>query len=173
MEGNDVLLSFKGEITSDLLTSIFEIVEKKLEEIDEDPKKKKKVYNIMVECLQNLYHHMAEHQIDISEEELKKRRSALFLIAKRSDCFYISTGNYIMNENVETLKDKLELINGMSREELRAYYREILNNEELSAKGGGGLGIIDIARKSENKLEYDFKSIDQQYSFFSLAVKIG
>ncbi len=54
MEKNDILLSFKGEITSDLLTSILQIMENKMVNMQEEPKLKKKVYNVLVECLQNL-----------------------------------------------------------------------------------------------------------------------
>ena len=58
MERNKIMLSFKGDITSELLTSILQIMENKLENIQEEPKVKKKVYNVLVECLQNLYHHL-------------------------------------------------------------------------------------------------------------------
>ena len=60
MERNNILLSFKGEVTSDLLTSILQIMENKMADLQEEPKMKKKVYNVLVECLQNLYHHMDE-----------------------------------------------------------------------------------------------------------------
>ena len=60
MEDGNIMLSFKGEVTSDLLTSILQIMESKMETLDEPPKIKKKVYNILVECLQNLYHHIDE-----------------------------------------------------------------------------------------------------------------
>ena len=58
MEKANVMLSFKGEVTSDLLTSILQIMESKMETLEEPPRIKKKVYNILVECLQNLYHHL-------------------------------------------------------------------------------------------------------------------
>ena len=47
-----------------------------------------------------------------------------------------------------------------------------MGNGKLSEKGGGGLGLIDIAKKSRNKLGYSFKEIDKDYSFFTLIVKI-
>ena len=47
MEQNNVLLSFKGEITSDLLTSILQIMENKMVNMQEEPKLKKKVYSLM------------------------------------------------------------------------------------------------------------------------------
>jgi Na+/phosphate symporter len=58
MDRNNILLSFKGDITSELLTSILQIMENKMDNMQEDSKTKKKVYNVLVECLQNLYHHM-------------------------------------------------------------------------------------------------------------------
>ena len=145
MEDGNIMLSFKGEVTSDLLTSILQIMESKMEVLDESPKIKKKVYNILVECLQNLYHHIDEDDTLTAANE----KSALFMIRKSDDGDYsIMTGNYIAN-------------------------KEVLNNGEMAAKGGGGLGMIDIARKSGKKLDYSFINIDNNFSFFSLIVNIA
>ena len=43
----------------------------------------------------------------------------------------------------------------------------------MSLKGGGGLGMIDIARKIGQKLHYSFMIIDDKYSFFSLNIKVS
>jgi len=43
----------------------------------------------------------------------------------------------------------------------------------MSKKGGGGLGLIDIARRSGQKLQYKIREIDNDYSFFTLTVKIS
>lgn len=170
MEEGNIMLSFKGEVTSDLLTSILQIMESKMEVLDESPKIKKKVYNILVECLQNLYHHIDEDDALTAANE----KSALFMIRKSDDGDYsIMTGNYIVNENVNHLKSRLDKINSMDREELKDYYKEVLNNGEMSAKGGGGLGMIDIARKSGKKLDYSFINVDKNFSFFSLIVNIA
>ena len=48
----------------------------------------------------------------------------------------------------------------------------MLSNGEMSDKGGGGLGFIDIAKKSGEKLNYHIRKIDEKYSFFTLTVKI-
>lgn len=170
MEDGNIMLSFKGEVTSDLLTSILQIMESKMEVLDESPKIKKKVYNILVECLQNLYHHIDEDDTLTAANE----KSALFMIRKSDEGDYsIMTGNYIANENVNLLKNKLDKINSMDKEELKDYYKEVLNNGEMSAKGGGGLGMIDIARKSGRKLDYSFINVDSKFSFFSLIVNIA
>jgi len=172
MERNKIMLSFKGDITSELLTSILQIMESKLENIQEEPKIKKKVYNVLVECLQNLYHHL-DVSPDGSDEETKIAKSAIFMIGKYDNEYNIITGNYILTKNVDTLKGKLDKVNSMDKEQLKEYYKQILSEGEFSAKGGGGLGMIDIARKSGQKLNYSFKLIDPTYSFFSLNIKIS
>jgi hypothetical protein len=170
MERNKIMLSFKGDITSELLTSVLQIMESKLENMQEEPKIKKKVYNVLVECLQNLYHHL---DVESGGEDPAKYRSAIFMIGKIGAEYSIYTGNYIFNENVPPLRDKLNRINVMSKDELKEYYKEILNNDEFSQKGGGGLGMIDIARKSGQKLNFQFMPVDNRYSFFSLNIKIS
>lgn len=169
MESNNIMLSFKGDITSELLTSILQIIESKLDNLQEEPKVKKKVYNVLVECLQNLYHHLD----DVDETHEEDAKSAIFMISKGADQYNIVTGNYINTENVETLKKRLEEINVLSKEELKEYYKTVLNNGEMSLKGGGGLGMIDIARKTGEKLDFNFLPINDNYSFFSLKIKIA
>lgn len=170
MEDGKIMLSFKGEITSELLTSILQIMESKLDNLGEEPKLKKKVYNILVECLQNLYH----HNDIMGNDDKAASRSSLFLIGRNDNSTYrIITGNYILNENVDGFRSRLDKINSMSKEELKEFYLNTLSNEEFSDKGGGGLGMIDIARKSGQKIDYQFNQLNDEYSFFSLIINIA
>ena len=69
---------------------------------------------------------------------------------------------------LRSLKRRIKRINRSSHEEIKELYKFILNHQRISAKGGGGLGLVDIARKTGNKLEYAFKEYDENYSFFYL-----
>ena len=168
MEKQDVMLSFRGALTSELLDSILTIVEQKLNQFEETTKIKKKVFNVLVECMQNLYHHTDDRKA-LKEQD----SSVILMIAKKENGYCIITGNHVLNKNVEILKSRIDEINEMSREEMKAYYKSILNNGTYSEKGGGGLGIIDIARRSGQKLEYGFVKVDNENSFFSLNVSIN
>ena len=79
MERDYVLLAFKGSITSELLSSVFQIMESKMEDLQDSPKIRKRVFNVLVECLQNLYHHIDEFEIVGSPEELAEK-SLLFSV---------------------------------------------------------------------------------------------
>jgi len=170
LEERNVILSFKGIMTSELLTTILQIMETKMNRFEERPKIRKKVFNVLVECLQNLYHHIDE-DID-SGETLYNELNSLFMIAKSKSTYVVTTGNYMRAKDVSNLKEKLDLINGMSKEELKSYYKQVLNEGTMSEKGTAGLGMIDIARKSGKELEYNFSSLNDNLTFFSLSVKI-
>tara|TARA_B100000965_G_C19542364_1_gene736187 strand:+ start:238 stop:798 length:561 start_codon:yes stop_codon:yes gene_type:complete len=173
MERDRILLAFKGSITSELLTSVFQIMESKMEDLQDTPKIRKRVFNVLVECLQNLYHHIDDFEVHGSPEQLSQRKSAIFSISRTEEFYNIVTGNFIYPENVEDISEKIDHINSLNKDELKKFYKETLNNGTMSKKGGGGLGLIDIARRSGEKLQYKIREIDKDYSFFTLTVKIS
>lgn len=164
----DVIISYKGEITSDLITNVLEVVESKLDETPEKSKIRKKVYNVLVESLQNLFHH---GQGDVSENNMNIR-FGVFIVTRIEFGYNVLTGNFVNNERVQFLTDRLNQINSLSKEELKSLYKMILNNQEFSFKGGGGLGMIDIARKTDSKLNYEFYKIDDKHTFYTLNINI-
>lgn len=172
MQVNNVIFVYQGEVTQDLVTSVLEMMEKKLDEDGEDKKVKKKVFNVMVECIQNVYHHLDALETTNVSGKINDKR-ALLMIGKEDTDYYVITGNYILNEKVEAVREKLERVNKCDKEELKKLYQEILANEQMSDKGTAGLGMIDIARKSGQKLGYDFHYVNETYSFFSLEAKIS
>ena len=168
MEKNNVLLSFKGAINDGLIDAIVELVERKLHLNEESSKVRKKVFNILIECLQNLFHHNAK-----LDQEIKDQTAVVVMIAKNIEGYSIVTGNLINDVKVESFKEKLEEINSLDRQGLKELYKSVLKQGEFSDAGGAGLGLIDIGRKSGEKLEYGFIPFDENYSFFSLNVKIN
>jgi hypothetical protein len=53
----EAIVSFKGNISSDSISEILIGVEENFLKSNISVKLRKKTYNILVECLQNLYHH--------------------------------------------------------------------------------------------------------------------
>jgi hypothetical protein len=168
--GNQILY-YKGNIDSDLINSVLDSVEAKMVNGKEHPKLRKKVYNVLVESLQNLYHHVEKVPEDF--EDQKSEKYGMLAINKVDNGYKIITGNFIFSEDVKMLEEKIKRINRSSREELTELYKFILNHQRISSKGGGGLGLVDIARKSGNKLEYLFKDYDEKSSFFYLKILVN
>ena len=163
-------MAFKGSISSELISNVLEVVESRLDEYDESSKIRKKVYNVLVESLQNLYHHI-EDLPDAMQKEYDEKFGIL-VVSRLDDKYRVSTGNFIAQDKVDVLRSRIDKINSMSREELKDMYKFILNHQRLSEKGGGGLGLVDIARKTGNQLDYTFERYDDLYYFFNLDVYV-
>jgi len=166
----DVIMAYKGSITSELINDVLEGVEKKLDEAHEESKTRKKIYNVLVESMQNLFHHIEEYHEGVNEDLDPK--FGVLVIEKENGLYKVTTGNFVNSTKIKFLKEKIDKINSLTKDELKDMYKFILNHQKLSAKGGGGLGLVDIARKTGNKLEYAFYNYNNNYYFFNLTIRI-
>ena len=167
MNHSNIILAYNGSVSDELFDSILQLAENKLDKLDLETKIRKKIFSILVEILQNVYHHFEE------EGKREPEQSIIFLIYKEAYGYRVISGNPILNNEVGGLKERIDVINNMSNEEIKSIYRDRLSHGELSPKGGAGLGMLDIVRKSGDKIDYDFRKIDDLYSFFSLEIKIS
>jgi hypothetical protein len=167
----DVILFYRGNIDSDVINHVLDTVEDKLVEINEQSRLRKKVYNVLVESLQNLYHHV--ERVPVGFEDQSSEKFGVLKVNKVDGGYKIITGNFVLTDNVEKLEEKIKRINRSSHEEIKELYKFILNHQRISAKGGGGLGLVDIVRKTGNKLEYNFKEYDDKYSFFYFDIYVN
>ena len=157
---------YRGIFTQNITDDILSLAEINLNKVEDGAKIKKRIYFIMVECLQNITRHQDESIIKSSEE------NGIFVIQKKKSRYFITTGNLIPIEKVVIIRSQLEKINSLAPDKLKVYYKEILESGTLSDKGGAGLGLIEMARKSGNKLSFDFKPINDNYSFFYLTTEV-
>jgi hypothetical protein len=128
---------------------------------------RKKVSFLMAECIQNIVRHgEGENITEITNQ------SEMFFTRNIDDTYFISSANIVDKEKQAFLEEKLELVNQLDKDGLKSLYLDILTNESLSEKGGAGLGLVEMARKSGQKLDFDFQTINELYSFFYLQIKL-
>lgn len=172
LERQRIMLSFKGSLTTELITALLGMIEHKMELLEPDGRTRKRVFNVVMECLQNLYHHKSSTPSGTAHGEDTSGPHGVVMIAHLENGYSVLTGNLMAHTDVDRLKAHLERINGLSPEELREFYKTTLADGRFGARGGGGLGMIDIARKSGAKLEYGFVPMDKDSAFFSLNVNV-
>ena len=86
---------------------------------------------------------------------------------RTDNSYVIYSGNVILEEKVHELRNKLLEINSMTVEEIKEVYKMIIaGSSGFSEKAGAGLGLIDIAKKSGSKLDFDFEHVNEKYAFF-------
>ena len=167
MQRNNLNYIYRGFFTQSITDNIILLTEASMNSVVEDSKIKKRVFTILVEGLQNVTRHQ-----EIDGKEASPNQSGIFIIQNQNGRYYITTGNPILKSSIPTLTRQLDKINGMSPEDLKMFYKEVLNDNVISNKGGAGLGLIEMARKSGNKLDFDFSDLNDNYSYFYMGTTV-
>ena len=168
MMAEKLILVYEGDFTQESTKSILAMAERNLDTSGEDSSIKRKVFNVMVEALQNI----VKHSDELVDGTIKSH-AAIFLIGRDEKRYSIMSGNPIRKENIDRLNTALEKINSLGKDGLKDLYKEIIKNTTISEKGGAGLGFVDMARKSGEKLEYSFPEMNTEYAFFCLQVTVS
>lgn len=169
MKKNNINLAYEGEITHQITKAFTSLTENNMIRDEDYSSVQKKVFHVMVECLQNISKH-ADNQFNFVSS---KDGRGIFLVSKDEAEYNVTTGNVVKNEKIDELKKMLEHINQLDRANLNKLYKQKIKEGRLSEKGGAGLGFIDIARKTGQKLVYSFVKIDDEKSFFVLTSTIS
>lgn len=173
MLSKKITLAYEGEVTQEITKAFTAMTEKNLEKTEENGKIKKKVYHVMVECLQNIAKHADDDSVGASDKlENGLSKTGIFIIGSDDNEYFITSGNGIVNENIPALKEMIDDINVLDQEELKQLHKTKMRETAISDKGGAGLGFIDMVRKTGNPLEYHFEPIDETSSFFLLKSRI-
>ena len=166
MAANNVYLIWSGHISSDVGKEVLSFTETKLAEEDVELNLRRRVFSILVEILENV----AKYSPGREPEE--RFGMPVAMIKLEDEVYSLSTGNLILNENVEHLKGKLDTINRYDKVGLKELFRKSLSGQTISSDSTGNMGLIDMARKSGSKLVYQFEQINELYSYYTLTVKV-
>jgi hypothetical protein len=164
MSKQKILLSHFGTINPEITNTLLRNLKNDINSFEEEEISKKKVYKVTVECLENICRH--------ADQEQTNQPSAIFLLGKDDENYHVISGNYVYNEDIQLLTTSIEEINHLDKEHIKDRYRDVLKQNKISIKGGAQLGIIDMALKSGNKLEYEFFPTTDGVSFFILKIQI-
>lgn len=170
MNDKNVIMSFMGELTHQVTTSLLKNLKENMSSTNVDVVTQKRLYGIIVECLDNISKHWVAMDI---ERVLGRSSPPLFMLSRKDNFYFIVTGNHVPSEHVDSLIKKIELVNALDKKGLQDYYRQTLAKESPLERDNAGLGIIDIALKSGNKLEYEFKPITGAVSFYVIQARIS
>ncbi|MBD3638988.1 MAG: hypothetical protein HUJ25_16660 [Crocinitomicaceae bacterium] len=94
----------------------------------------------------------------------------VFGLRGRRDYMHIFSSNLIVEEVKQILIDKIEEVNAKDKQELKELYMHILETGEINEKGGAGMGLVEMTRRSGNPLQYEFHEVDQDVYSFNLQI---
>jgi hypothetical protein len=166
VEKGEVLINHYGPLSYEEIGFLLNKMTSLLERYNFGITIRKKVYSAMVESLENIY----KHQDLIRGSNNYQPKFSLILEDDKVD---LSCSNSLLKAKMGPLKARLEKVNQLDKAGLKEFYKEVILSGNVTQKGGAGLGIINIAKVTENKLEFSFDDIDDQYTYFTLRIKVS
>jgi hypothetical protein len=165
---NQVLICFSGRFSQGIIEELGEAIKKRMENEDKSKNDIYNVFSIFIEQTQNIKNYVAAKEGGQMYEQISN--SSIVCIGKAEDRYFIWSGNVIENPDIQPLREKLVLVSGLSKEELKKIYKETIKREIEPGSRGAGIGLIDIARKATFPVEYSFETIDETVSFYQIRV---
>ncbi len=161
------IYSYSGNLSFDIIEKILFKSKNKIDVLGFEHIVNKRVYSVLVECLENTYKHNKKTKHTPKHEQVE-------LVLENSDTnFTISISNYIDKDNLTELASKIEKVNSLELSELNSLYRDAISKALISKKGGAGLGIIEIARNSRQKIVYNIIRENGTGIYLNLQIKVA
>lgn len=173
MPENKILLEFKGDLSYDTIGHFLKILDKLTLDMRMELNSRKILYSILVECLENIFRHY-----DLADEETivydSNYLTQFSLEKQNNEVFILKAANLVSNKNVETLKSKINLINSLDKQGLKNLYKSSIRNLiKTNFTVGSGLGLIDIAKLSGNKIDYMITKLTDEIFYFHIIITIS
>ena len=118
------------------------------------------VFAVYIELAQNVRNYLALRDITLSDAT-----SSIITIAKKGDTYAVSSGNIVLKADGEALCRRIDEVNAMTLEERKRQYREILRRDVAPGAMGAGLGLLEIVKRSSEKMVCSVRSVDDVYGF--------
>lgn len=171
-ENDEILFSYNGVISQSFVNSIEKLIDDTLSSYDNniDNKILRKLFEISVEQLQNIMNY-SKNNIQKDKTTFEGEGLCILGYCVDKQKYFITTLNHIELQDKEKLEKKLTKVNSMDSVQRREYLRELLRSGADSHTRGAGVGFLEIARRSSEKLKYSFKDTVEGV-FFELTIYI-
>ena len=168
LEDDSLSLFYLGDVSDSITEKLIALNDKRLLDQTVGPKSGRKIAFLIAECFQNVIRHQEQPAPVLGN----KGGSSMFMLRHLDHQFAVASINLVRNERVDPLQAKLGNLSRLNSAELRKMYLDILPGGEFSEKGGAGLGLIEMARRSGQKFQYDFEQQDNARSLFYFQLQL-
>jgi hypothetical protein len=171
LDTRGVIFSFSGYLSEGILYSLGDALRHKMALEDTDLTTIKKVFSVFIEQAQNIIRYSAE-KLRGNIGKAVELSSGMVTIGTDRGKFFIVCANIILTEDVPRLRDRLQQLQRMDKDEIKAHYKEKLREPPEERSRGATIGLIEIARRASDPIEFDFDPIDEHQQFFCMKVSI-
>ncbi|MFT3886135.1 MAG: DUF6272 family protein [Flavobacteriales bacterium] len=158
----ETVFAFTGAIDHDRVTRLLGDADAAALHAGAPTPARKRLVNVLMEALENVCHHGTAQQ---------RERSFALLVRDRSG-FRFELGNAVPLVTATLLTHRVNILNEMDEADLKEHYLKLLSNDNRSAHGGAGLGLLTMARKSKRPLSARSLPLDEHTALFALGLRV-
>jgi hypothetical protein len=166
----DLILYYKGQLNFDNINELIHTFKEKIGVRNVSYVVYKKILMLMIETLENIIRYRENFD---GNSHIIKNYPPEFQIYFNSNTITIESSNAVLKKDIPFLQEKINVINNLDKNSIRELYKATITDGKFSDKGGAGLGIIEMAKISDEKLIYSFSSIDENFSYFLLKLVVN
>ena len=168
LQSDNLAFMYSGVVSDSITHKIIELTQSNIDSAGNFVRLKNKISFLMAECYQNVARH-SKFSVDFVDPlDLK----GAFYVRSFTNTFHIGSVNAIKTENIDSIREKLNQVNSLSPEDLRSLQKQVLRKGKLSDRGGAGLGIIEMARRTGEEILYEFIPLPNGLSLFFIQLSI-
>lgn len=174
LKSNNVNIIYSGPIWADGVEGIGGTLRKRLE-LDALPlSASQSVFSVFVEQMNNMLMYSTEKQCFSSADQMSFGVSTgVFILGAQDKKYFLQSGNVMETKNVDLVRQRIDYLNTLDKQEMRKYYKEQMKQENKNpGSKGAGLGLIEIARRASSKIQYEFIPMQEDQTFFAMYVEI-
>ena len=165
------IMEFNGLVTQNSIVDLARTIEATLVDFDEEETKVRTIFELIVEIMQNILSYSYD-SVDLGNNTYQSKGHIKISLNNSNHIYTISTGNLISENKKDYIVNLLEEANSLDADGLKNLYKERRRDRRKNHNRGAGLGFLDMARKSKNKLGFKFLENDKESLMFELSVII-
>lgn len=166
-----IIFSYTGYVSETILAALGEALRQKMSADEADRNVAKRVFSVFVEQVQNIIRYSAD-RIETGSDPHTELSSGVITVGHQEGRFFVVCGNIIHRSDAGSLRDRLQNLATMDKETLKSFYKQKLREPPEQDSKGATIGLIEIARRTSEPIQFDFQELDDGNAFFCLKAYI-
>jgi len=167
MSASGIFLEHYGHVDLSVIELLLTKLKKTKEYASLSITTRKRTYGLFVESLENIYKHSALKSSD--DHRLQPNIS----VREVSDKIVIVASNPVSGSVKGKLISRLDKLNQSDEVALKTMHEDKINSDVRRCRNGAGLGLIYIALKSGNKINYNFRPLTEGYLYYEIQISLN
>lgn len=163
LEGARFAFLYRGSFNEGLAPELIVMGEAAAHQAERGRTHSQRLAFIMVEAFQNI----TRHRSDAADS------ASFFALRANALGEDVMAVNPVRADEVEALEHAIARLDGTGRSHLKSLFLDRLRDGGRSARGGAGLGLIEMARRSGNGLRHRVLPLEKGHALFALHVPLG